>query len=208
MRFPCTWVLLARGAPVPGVHDTPGRAGPGPHTGSGFRKRAGPFSRGDSGHWSVRSLRTAVGTTCARIKGRAWPCVLLATLVPVILPSFAESADVDAPSYGSQERFVLDMEDARSGDCAAEPVTGYRFLFRCDEGRPRLENLRPYMQLPIRVGRSWTHDFRDVLGGQRWTVAVEVTGREQVTVPAGSYDTYRLEMEERRTGADSGTEQI
>lgn len=132
----------------------------------------------------------------------AWN-LLLISLVP---SSPAIPADAAAPSYQPGERFVLDMADERSGNCAAEPQEGFRFTFRCDSGQARTEDLRPYFHLPLRIGKSWTHRFREVVGGTFMILEATVTGRETVTVPAGTYQTYRVEIEQRRDGAEEGSE--
>ncbi|MFW5969883.1 MAG: hypothetical protein ACOCP9_04535 [Halofilum sp. (in: g-proteobacteria)] len=144
------------------------------------------------------------GSGAIRRAGRGGIALLLTALsagVPV------HAADSAPPSHDPGGVFVLDMADERLGDCIAEPASGYRFTFRCGGGDPRSENLRPYMDPPLRPGKKWTQHFRDVIGGVAMSVHVDVTARERVTVPAGTYDVYRLEIDERRAGAEEGARQ-
>ncbi|WP_144184396.1 DUF3108 domain-containing protein [Elioraea rosea] len=55
---------------------------------------------------------------------------------------------------------------------------------------------------PLAPGKSasWlTHDFY----GEAWTVSVQVVGRETITVPAGTFDTWRLQLGDRGFGFNS-----
>lgn len=124
------------------------------------------------------------------------------TLAATLASPGMHAADIASPSHAPGERFVLDIADERFGDCIAEPDSGYRFTFRCGAGQPRTEDLRPYLHLPVRVGKSWTHHFREVIGGARMSVHVDVTGRERIAVPAGTYEAFRLQINERRVGAE------
>lgn len=142
--------------------------------------------------------RTAVPTA---LTGRI--LVLAATLAGVPV----HGADIVQPSHAPGERFVLGMADQRFGRCIAEPDSGYRFTFRCEARQPRTEDLSPYLRLPVRVGKSWSHRFREPIGGTRMRVHVDVTDREQITVPAGTFAAYRLEIDERRIDADEGAKQ-
>lgn len=139
--------------------------------------------------------------------GRRRPRRLLVLFIAMLPSSLATGAGSAPASYEPEERFVLQMADERFGECTAEPKAGYRFTFRCASGQPRIEDLGPYMHLPIRVGKSWKHHYREVIGGTRMTLEVKVTGRETVTVPAGTYESYRLEMEESGSGTAGKVEQ-
>lgn len=147
------------------------------------------------------------GHAFARLGRRGTFGGIAVTLTAALASPGMHAAEIAPPSHDPGERFVLDMADERFGDCIAAPDSGYRFTFRCGAGQPRTEDLRPYMYLPVRVGKSWTHHFREVIGGAPMAVRVDVTGRERIAVPAGTYEAYRLEIDERRIGAEEGAQQ-
>ncbi len=142
---------------------------------------------------------------CSTVLAGCGGLVLL--FAATLAPPGIQAADIAPPSHAPGERFVLRMADERFGDCVAEPDSGYRFMFRCDASQPRTEDLRPYLRPPVRVGESWTHYFRELIGGAPMSVHVDVTERERITVPAGTYEAYRLEIDERRVGANDGAKQ-
>lgn len=136
-----------------------------------------------------------------RLGGTALVLLLAAQAVP------AHAGDIAPPTYGPSERFVLDMHDARVGRCVAEPAGDYTFEFRCREAAPRTEDLGAYLQLPLRVGKSWTHHYRDVIGGSIRVIEASVIAQETVSVPAGTYETYRVSILDKRVGGDDALTQ-
>ena len=73
------------------------------------------------------------------------------------------------------------------------------------KGRPTEVENEPHnggLNFPLSVGKKWTHSFTNTNGrtvAQR-TISAEVKAYEQVTVPAGTFWAYRIEVVNQRAG--------
>jgi hypothetical protein len=69
---------------------------------------------------------------------------------------------------------------------------------------------RPSLRFPLSVGQKWTYEYKTRPPGikqdQNRSVEVHVVGMEQVTIPAGSFKTYKLVRTEnwQRAGRQTG----
>ncbi len=82
-------------------------------------------------------------------------------------------------------------------------------LNRIDDGNSKWQPFSPFYKFPMHVGMAWQQEFSSSHenGGLYTGIAkMRVTGIEKITVPAGTYNAYRIErdMEARRVGP-SGT---
>lgn len=116
----------------------------------------------------------------------------------------AGDAGVSGTSHEPSERYVLEMSDDNLGKCVVKPEPDYRLKFRCKNDHWRTENLAPYIRPPLHVGKSWEHEFLGMISGTEMVLEVRVGRRETITVPAGTYETYRVEMMERQSDAEEG----
>ena len=135
----------------------------------------------------------------------AWiPAFLAVSIGSASLAPRGVAGDDVQSARAQGERFVLDMADERTGKCVAEPLTDRVFRIECGERSHGREDLSPYLNLPMRVGKSCVHHYHEPVGGSERVIEARVTKRETATVPAGTYEAYRLELLDRPVDRERG----
>lgn len=93
-------------------------------------------------------------------------------------------------------------------------VQGEKLQFLTREWNPididgtKFEPFYPEYKFPMSVGASWTQEYKTFnISGSAGFVKAKVTAQEKVTVPAGTFDAYRIErnIEVQSTTADANT---
>lgn len=89
----------------------------------------------------------------------------------------------------SDDKIEYDINgDPATSDISGNPISDKKV----DSDKPQL-----YLQFPLEVGKSWKFDngWHNKEGGWKGnqTYSVKVVSLEKITVPAGEFETYRLE---------------
>lgn len=110
---------------------------------------------------------------------------------------FSETHDESTVVRTQADALVLKVHASDSPLQPTELLVGSDWSrFRSVDGQEQVVN-RPF-SFPLAMGKTWSLDFRETnpnrnFSSERWVVNYRVVGTERIVVPAGMFDTVKIE---------------
>ncbi|HXR07820.1 MAG TPA: tetratricopeptide repeat protein [Candidatus Acidoferrum sp.] len=168
---------------------------------------AAPWAGGEEERWDIKlagGLKVGFGVlTADAAESHGQKIWRLGLLMSAAGSGQASHVEVDAatmkPIHGVWKHSLLGEADAvYASDHADLKMTGKEDVSKITLSGPVYDNEESYhlfRRLPLAVGyKSTVPVFSSLGGGSVISLNVEVTGTETVTVPAGTYPCYRLDL--------------